>query len=184
MKSIKIVLTMLLLMSATVLAQKEDYTKEPGYINFSDLLSLKSGDLVTEMFIEEPLLKMVAKMAESQKEGISKVLGALKLVSVNEFMVEENAGEQIKSKLETLDKTLQGKNWTRIIRTKTHGRMANVYVKPGQGDSYVGLAVTSIDKSGKVSLVDIVGKIDLETIGEIATKFNIPAMDTLRDGKK
>lgn len=184
MKSIKIILMLLLVAASSAFAQKEDYSKDPGYVNFADLLSLKSGDLVTEVFIEEPLLKMVAKMAESKKEGIAKAIAALKLVTVNEFMVDENSSKQIQSKLESLDKTLQGKNWTRIIRTKAHGATANVYVKEGTNDGYSGLVVSAIDKTGKVSLVNIVGNIDLDTIGGISDKFGIPAIDTLKSGKK
>jgi len=90
MKTYKLILLIILICSANSFAQLEgDYSKEPGYYDFGNITSLKDGDMITEIYLEEPLLKMVAKMGESQNEGIGKMIEALKLVKVNEFMVEK-----------------------------------------------------------------------------------------------
>ncbi|MBI1939700.1 MAG: DUF4252 domain-containing protein [Ignavibacteriales bacterium] len=163
--------------AALAFAQQADYTKEPGYFSFDKLMNYKSGDLITEVYLEEPLIKMVAKMAEGEKEGVGEAIDALKLIRVNEFMVEKNDIEKIEKEMASLDGNLQTQKWSRIIKTKKKDNYANVYVKSGGANEYVGLLIAAIDKEGKVTLVNIVGRIDLDTIGKVSKELNLPHMN-------
>ena len=185
MKNIKRILILLLAFAATGFAQQQgDYSKEPGYYDFGNILSLKSGDTITEVYLEEPLLKMVAQMGDSKEEGLGNMLDGLKLVKVNEFMVDEKNIEKLNEVLASVDKDLQSKKWNRIIKTKHNDSLADVYVKSGGNNSFEGLFITAVDKKGKVSLVNIVGKIDLATIGKLSKHFHFPDVDKMKEKQK
>ena len=62
--------------------------------------------------------------------------------------------------------------------------MANVYVKSGTADDFVGLVIVAMDKEGKATLVNIVGKIDLETIGKLSDQFNFPDVNKMKEKGK
>jgi hypothetical protein len=178
MKLIKPLFSVLLFIAACIQAQtKTDYSKEPGYFDYSQYAPAKPGEATTEIYLEEPLLKMVAKMAEGKKDGVGKLISNLKLVRVNEFNLEKNEIEKASSSLENIDKELIGTKWDRIIRTKQKNNFVNVYVKP-TGESYSGLVVAMLDnKKGKITFVNIVGSIDLETLGKLSEELKIPGLN-------
>jgi len=181
MKTIRIIFALTLMFSFSAFAQQQgDYSNEPGYFDFGDLTSLKSGEMITEVYLEEPLLKMVAKMGESKDEEIGNMISALKLVKVNEFMIDKNNTRKIENNFSGFDKNLKSKKWNRIIKTKHQNRDVNVYVKNSGDNDFDGLVITAIDSVGKVTLVNIVGNINLETIGKLSQKFHFPNVEKMK----
>lgn len=194
MKTLKLTFTFLFVLCVGLLAQqKEDYSKYPGYFNYKDFTQLKNAESITEVYLEEPLLKMVAGLAQDKKEGLGDAIGGLKLIRVNEFKIPKNEIASMEGTLESMDNSLQSKGWDRIIRTNTKGNFTNVYVKKDAQNTFVGLTVISLDKmlygeenpdgSGKATFVNIVGKIDLSTIGKISEKLNVPGLDKTQKEK-
>ena len=55
--------------------------------------------------------------------------------------------------------------------------MANVYIKLNNDKKIIGLAVTNFEKGGEAAFVNIVGNIDLSTIGKLGKKFGIPHLE-------
>jgi len=194
MKTLKTTLVLLFAMSALFFAQqKEDYSKYPGYFNYKDFAQLKNAESITEVYLEEPLLKMVAGLAEDKKEGLGDALGGLKLVRVNEFKIPKNELTNMEAAVETMDNNLQSKGWDRIIRTNNKGNYTNVYIKKGNNNEFVGLTIVSLEKllkggensddSGKATFVNIVGKIDLSTIGKLSEQLHVPGLDKAKKEK-
>ncbi len=184
MKRTLILSIVLFFFSVAVFAQKEDYTKEPGYFNFGDFSMIKNNEPITEITIEEPLLKMVAKMAGEKNPGLADLISSIKLIKASEYEVTISNKEQLADKIETLDKELASKKWERIVKTKSKSSYANIYVKSDGNNGYAGLVITAIEKDNKASFVNIVGNIDLATIGKLSEKFNLPAMDSLKHKDK
>ncbi len=177
MKSIKFIILLLLLGAQFISAQQTDIKKELGFFDFSQLSALKSGELLTEVYLEEPLLKMVAGMTDDDEEGVGNMLAALKLVKVQEFMVGENDLEKAGKIIESMDSDLLNQKWTRIVKSRNKNSTANVYVKPTSEGGYAGLVIIALDGKGKASFVNIVGKIDLESVGKLSKQFNLPKVD-------
>ena len=177
MKKITKYFVILLLAAVSInFAQNKDYSKEAGYVDFGDLSSLENGDAVTEVYIEGNLLRMVAKLAENEEPGLAAVINKLKLVKVNSFEVNEDNQDKIRDKMESINKRLEGKEWQRIVRRRASSELAYVYVKTGNADSFEGLVVLALDQPGEAAFVNIVGDIDLETIGKLTQRFSIPAL--------
>ena len=194
MKVLKTTIVIFFAMSSLFLAQqKEDYSKYPGYFNYKDFAQLKNAESITEVYLEEPLLKMVAGLAEGKKEGLGDALGGLKLVRVNEFKIPKSELTNMEAAIESMDNNLQSKSWDRIIRTNTRGNYTNVYIKKGSDNELVGLTIVSLEKSfkgrensddsGKATFVNIVGKIDLGTIGKLSEQLNVPGLDKAKKEK-
>ena len=84
------------------------------------------------------------------------------------------------SKAKEIDKDLMKKDWDRIVKTKSRGEVANVYVKTAGDEEFVGLTVVAIDTGGEAAFVNIVGNIDIETLGRLGEKFDIPGIDDIQ----
>ncbi|MBU1098000.1 MAG: DUF4252 domain-containing protein [Bacteroidetes bacterium] len=179
----KIVLVFVFLISSALFAQKGDYSKFAGYINFGDFESLQKGDEVTEVLIEEHLIKMVAKMTAKSEPDLSELLNGIKLVKVNSFEVTDKSFEELKTRAEKIDKELMNRKWDRVVKTRSKDNFANVYIKTESEEKIIGLVVASVEKNGEAAFVNIVGDINLETIGRLGEKFDIPSLDNIKNEK-
>lgn len=158
-------------------AQNKDFSNEPGYVDFGDLSSFETGEGVTEVYLEENLLKMVGKIAKESEPDVMDLLNGLKLIKVNSFEVTDDNEAQLLSRMEEINKKLEGQNWQRIVRRKAKNESAYVYVRTGSSDKFTGLVVLALDNPGEAAFVNIVGDINLETIGKLTNRFNIPALN-------
>lgn len=174
MKALKIIFLFLFLGGQYLTAQQTDIKKDPGYFDFSEFSSLKTGEVLNEIYIEEALLKIAAGVASNDKDSVGNILSGLKLVRVQEFMVNENDIDKANKVIESMDSELLGKNWVRIIKSRNKEGYSNVYVRPSQDGGYSGLVVITITGKGRAGLVHVVGKIDLESIGKLSKQFNFP----------
>jgi hypothetical protein len=187
MKLIKSIIVLFLISGSVFIAQqKTNFSKEPGYFEFKEIAQFKNTEPTTEVYLEEPMLKMIAKMTDKKNEGFGNMIGGLKLVKVNEYNLEQKDFEATEDVLESVGSSLQAKEWDRIIHSKHKNNVDNIYVKRDKEGEFAGLVVTSLHlynnektekSSGKVTLVNIVGKIDLNSLGAISKQFNIPGLD-------
>lgn len=167
---------MLLALALTLTAQQKDYTNEPGYVEFGDLTVFETGEAVTEVFLDGNLLQMVAKITEKEDPQVSDLIRGLQLIKVNAFEVSDANESKLREKMKSLDSKLNRDDWQRIVRRISNKELVYVYVRTGDTDKFTGLVVLALDRPGEAAFVNIVGDINLETIGKLTDKFNIPAL--------
>ena len=174
---VKIILLVAFMFAITNAQDDAQYKNEPGYVDFSSLISFHKGDDVTEVFLDSQLLKMMSKMSGKDEPEMKNLLTGLKLVRVYSFEVPQESRTNLKDRIGDVDKKLIDKNWIRIIKVKEKEEYTNVYIKSANnGDNVVGLAVISLDDGGEASFVNIVGQINMDNLGRLSDKFNIPMM--------
>ncbi len=176
---------LVLVFSAVMIsAQDMDYKKSVGYVDFGSFTEYEYGDEVTEVLLEENLLKMAAKFAKSDDPSTFNLLNGLKLVKVNTFTVNAKDYKDVENRINKIDKDLLNKKWDRIVKTRGANEIANVYIKTDYNSKVNGLVVTTIGKNGEASFINIVGDINLEDVSKLSTQFNIHQLDTVKKGKK
>jgi Domain of unknown function (DUF4252) len=176
---LKILPVLILFFSINLLAQeKNDYSNDPGYVDFGNLTKFQNDSDVTEVLVESNLLRMVANATKSSDTALYDLLSGLKLVKVNSFKSLDADRDELTQKMESINKNLVSKNWDRIVHVKSGGEYTNVFIKSSSSDNNIyGLVVTTYQKDGEASFVNIVGKINLESIGRLGAKFDIPSLD-------
>ena len=197
MNQIKTLLVLFFLLSVNFFAQqKEDYSKYPGYFNYKEISGLKNAESLSEVYLEETLLKMVAGMAQDKSDDMGDIVGGLKLIQVNEYKIDKSSITDMEGSLGVMDKNLQSKGWDRIVRTNNRDNLTNIYIKKSSNGEFEGLAILSLSKGGesdkpdkpepygKVTCVNIVGKIDLAKIGNLTKQLNIPGLDKMKGKEK
>jgi len=153
------------------------YQNYPGYVDFSSLISFHKGDDITEVFLNSQLLQMMSRMSGKEEPEMKKLLTGLKLVRVYSFDVPKESRNNLIDRISDVDKKLLNKSWTRIIKVKEKNEYTNVYIKSSRDNANVeGLAVVSLDDDGEASFVNIVGQINMDNLGMLSDKFNIPMM--------
>lgn len=178
---INILAVLVFISTVNLFAQDEqDYSQYAGFANFGDLAALEDGEMVTEIIIEEKLLRMVAKFTNDDPD-LSNLIGGLKLIKVSTFEVTPSNADQLKEKAKSIDKELMKNKWDRIVKTRSKGEIANVYVKTAGEEEFIGLTVIAIDEDGEAAFVNIVGNIDMDTLGKLGEKFDIPGIDDIHN---
>lgn len=186
MKSIiKIFFVIIFLAASNLIAQdKEDLSKYPGFVDFSSLSHFMKTDKVTEIDLESYLLKMVSNITAKDEPELSQMLSGLKLIKVYSFDVDTKDAKDLLKKVDQLDNTLMGKSWNRIVKVKSPKENTNVYIKTSADQNeIVGLVVTSLQKNGQSSFINIVGKIDMDALGRLGEKFDIPSLEKVNKNK-
>jgi hypothetical protein len=184
MKSLKLVVSIAVLFSFTVIAQSSDVANEPGYVDFGDLVQFESTTGVTEVILDEDLLSILAQISTDEDPNVMAILNGLKLVKANVFEVSEENKDGLESRINSIDSRLSGTDWKRIVKTRSEDEIANVYIKHNNNKQIIGLVVTSMESSGEAAFVNIVGTIDLATIGKLGKQFNIPHLNEMKHKKE
>jgi hypothetical protein len=174
---------MYLFVIVPIFSQTIDVTNEPGYFDLGDLNSLEKSTGVTEIIMEEDLLSVLATMSNEKDPNIMAILEGLKLVKANIYKVNDGNLDELKARVNEIDSRILESDWKRIVRTRSLEEIANVYIKLNGDKNIVGLVVTSVEQGGDAAFVNIVGNIDLATIGKLGNKFQIPSLDSV-NGKK
>lgn len=182
MKTITKYLTVLLFLFALSLtAQQKDFTKEPGYVDFGELAEFETGEAVTEVYIDETLLQMVAKMTKEKEPEMADLLNGLKLVKVNSYEISDENETEILNRMESIAQKLNGTKWQRMVKRKAKDETVYVFVRTGNTEKLTGLVVLAFDKPGEAAFINIVGDIDLASIGKLSNKFDIPALNKMNE---
>ena len=183
MKKYILIIIVISILSLSVLAQ-ENYEKYPGYVDLSDINEFKDSEKSVEVFITKPLLSLVAAATSSEDDpSFSNLLKNLALIRVETFNVEARKAEKVKKIIQKVSEKLTKEKWSRIVRVKEKNERVEIFIKP-DGKKIAGLLIMALEPDKEAVFVNIVGNIDMEQLGKLSSKFNIPMMDSLGVKKK
>jgi hypothetical protein len=145
-----------------------------------DKLAAKAEETV-DVTLDESMLRLASGFLSdkrSHEEGRAKELvGGLKGVYVRSYKFDE-AGAYTEQDIETIRKQLTTPAWSKIVtvrnRKKGNGDNVDVYIMP-EGKVAKGLAVL-VAGATELTVVNIVGPIDLEKLSELEGKYGIPEL--------
>ena len=184
MSKLKIIIATVMLLSINIFSQSTDVTKEPGYVDFGDFTEFENSTKVTEVILDEDLLSVLATMSDESDPNIMEILNGIKLVKANVYEISEENKDLLKERINEIDSKLSNTKWKRIVKTRSDDELANVYIKLNNDKKIIGLAVTNFEKDGEAAFVNIVGNIDLSTIGKLGKKFGIPHLEGVHKDKE
>jgi hypothetical protein len=146
-------------------------------------LSDKAAEVV-EVALDERSLRLAAKFLSPNNPGeaqVKEIVSGLKGVYVRVFEFEK-PGEYSSGDLESIRSQLRQPGWDKIVGVSSRrgGSNVDVHLKY-QGDNIIGLAIVAADPT-ELTVVNIVGAIDLEKVRQLEGQFGIPKLD-LEGGK-
>lgn len=139
-----------------------------------DHLAAKASQTV-DVNIDERLMRVAEKVFDSDEKEIKKLISGLKGIYVKSFEF-DNAGEYSAADVETIRSQLRGPAWTRLVNvTSRKDGNIEVYLLMN-ADQIGGLAVLSTDDK-ELTVVNIVGPIDLEKLAKLEGQFGVPDLE-------
>ena len=171
----------LLLLTCLISAHAQD-AKIP--LERFDHLANKADETV-EVALDERLLQLAAKFLNSKdptQAKVKEVIAGLKGVYVRVFKFSKSGEYDIKE-LDSMRTQLRAPAWQKIVgvRSRRGGDNVDVHLLT-QNDNIAGLAIIAADPR-ELTLVNIVGMIDLEKLSQLQGQLGIPKFDFDFGGK-
>ena len=145
-----------------------------------DALEQKAEESVS-VTMDKSMLRFAGRFLKDEDEAdVRKVLSGLEGIYVRSFEFGKE-GEYSMADVEAVRKQLQGPVWGRIVgvRSKRRDGDVDVYFKDA-GNGQLGGIVVIAAEPRELTIVNILGTIDPDKIGELGGEFGIPRLDTSR----
>ena len=173
-------LLLVALAGAALATDQEDVTKLPGYVDFGAMNIFGREDATVEVFLEGPLIKMIAAATHGSDPDLSAMLAKLKQIRVQTFPIEPDKLDALEKKTAEVCKRLEQNGWQTVVRVKSPKENSETYVyMKFLNDVVQGLALMSIDPKDEASFVNIVGELDPKQLEKLTKNFNINSLDSL-----
>lgn len=171
--------SMLLLLALHSQAAESDIDNHPGYVDFSALTALTSGEPTVAISLKAPLLNMVTNLIRAEDDEAADFISKLLRVTVNVFDNEEANVDVISSTMEGLSNDLETQGWEQVVRVREDDSHVDIYVRlSADGEVIHGLAIMVAEPYETV-LVNIVGDISGNDLAALGRRFDIDELDNL-----
>jgi hypothetical protein len=153
--------------------------------NFDKLAARASSTV--DVNLSGSLLRFATKfLSDDDKDEakVKKMVGGLKGIYVKSFEFKK-PGEYTAADVESFRAPLHAPDWERIVGVHSNddGETVEVYIK-SEGKGIGGLAIIAMEPK-ELTLVNIVGAIDLDSLSELGGHFGIPeGVEVEKDKKK
>jgi hypothetical protein len=150
-----------------------------------DHLTSKASQTVV-INIDERVLKLGApflKSTDPNEAKIKELLDGIKGIYVKSFMF-ENEGEFSESDVQPIRSQLNSPDWLKIVeaRSRKEGENVDVFIKT-DNTKIEGIVVIAFN-SKELTVVNIVGSVDMDKLSRMEGQFGIPDLELERGNKE
>jgi hypothetical protein len=143
-----------------------------------DHLAAKASETI-DLSLNGSTLQFAAKFLDSKdpdQAKVRKLIAGLEGIYVKSFEFQK-AGEWSPADLDAIRKQLKAPEWSRIVGVKstTDGETAEIYLR-NQDGKLTGVAILVADPK-ELTVVNIAGPVDLDSLAELGGHFHIPKVD-------
>ncbi len=151
-----------------------------------DKLAAKAEEVV-DVTVDPAMLQIAGKFLAAQEEKEPKaakakdVVSGLKGIYVKSLKFAKE-GEYSRADVDEIRSQLSGPGWARLVTVRDKTDDVGVYLKK-EGEKVVGMAVLAAEPK-ELTVVNIVGPIDLEHLAALGGQFGVPNLPNLPAGQK
>jgi hypothetical protein len=151
-----------------------------------DRLSLVA-DQTVDVTVDQNVLKLarifISKSKKPDEQKVAELISEIEGIYVKHFKFEK-PGQYSMADVEAIRAQLQSPGWSRManVRSKRNGQNLDVYTMIN-GNKVGGLAVLATEDT-ELTVVNIVGPIDLEKLSDLEGSFGIPGLEIVRNRDK
>lgn len=157
----------------------ESVEDHPGFVDFSSLTALTSGEPTVEISLKAPLLSMVTNLIRSEDEEAADFISKLIRVTVNVFESDNANVDAMAESMESISTDLDQQGWERVVRVRESDDHVDIFVRMSpNADIIHGLAIMVVGRQETV-LVNIVGDISGNDLAALGRRFDIDELEGL-----
>lgn len=149
-------------------------------IDYLDKFNSSASEMI-DVTVDERLLQLAAKFLNPKRSPdeakIKELVEGLKGVFVKRFGFEQE-GQFTDADVEAIRSQLRNPAWSRVVGVRSRKKTSiniDVYIM-SEGAIIKGLAVLAVEPKA-LTVVNVVGPIDIEKLSQLEGKFGIPKLD-------
>ncbi len=158
--------------TASSATEQDALEKEPGFFDFAGLNLFEAQDLEMHISVKGPLLALVAAASSEAEPDLSDTLGQLKGIEVRVYNLPEKRRSKATEVLDNIADSLRDQGWKSAITVQVQRDHGYAFLRYGNKKP-VGLAAMYITDENQAVFVNIVGAMDMATIGRLARRFDL-----------
>ena len=166
----------LLLLFLTPLAWAEDLSGHPGYADFGDLTGLSGVEPSVELSLGPALIRFVAAATRAEDSELADTLGKLQSINVSVFDIPPDRIDSISARADEISRVLERSQWEPAVKVRSTDGSINLYMKTEAG-VVQGMVVMIVEPGEDAIFLNIVGQIDPEQLGRVASRFGVSIDD-------
>jgi hypothetical protein len=179
--SIKLVFFSLLLtlcLAATAFAQNSARL-QLGHLDRLEQVADQTVDVTVDQKVLNLAKIFLEKSKDKDQQRVRELIGEIEGIYVKHFTF-ERAGQYSMADIEAIRVQLNGPGWERManVRSKRNNQNLDVYTMIN-GNKIGGLAVIAAEEK-ELTIVNIIGPIDLEKLMDLEGSFSIPSLELER----
>ena len=166
-------IALLLIAGSAAATRAQDSRLQLGSL---DHLAAKASQSV-DVNLDERLMRLASKVFSDQdadERRVKQLVAGIKGIYVKRFEF-ENDGQYSPADMETIRTQLRGPGWTRLVNVKSKKEGSLEVYLLMTGEQVGGLAVLSSDVR-ELTVVNIVGPVDLEKLAQLEGQFGVPEL--------
>jgi hypothetical protein len=180
-RSIKLILcASLLTVCAATAAQGQSARLQLESLDRFEAIADQTVDVTVDQKVLQLARPFLQRSKDPNKQKINEIISEIEGIFVKHFTFEKS-GQYSQADIEPIRSQLNTPAWIKIAnaRSRKKGLILDVYTQVN-GNKIVGLAVIAAEDR-ELTVVNIVGPIDLEKLSELDGSFGIPGLDIVRD---
>lgn len=182
--SIRLILFSSLLLGCTaVTAFAQSARLQLGALDRLEAVADQTVDVTVDQKVLQLAKLFIAKSRKPDEKKIGELISEIEGIYVKHFKFEK-IGQYSMADVEAIRSQLNNPGWSRManVRSKRNGQNLDVYTMIS-GNKIGGLAVIASEDK-ELTIVNIVGPIDLEKLSELEGSFGIPGLDIVLSKNK
>lgn len=153
---------------------------QPGYLDLDRFVSENSANVKTEVFLQSNILQMAARLVRQAEPEFAKMLESIDLIRVVDLDFGSTDVGSIDNRSSDLLNSMRDGSWQTLVRMRNGDERTEICMQSRHPDRIDALAIVS-GRGSRLSVVNIVGEIDLEKIVRLGEQFNIESLEGLGD---
>ena len=150
-----------------------------------DYLAAKAADSV-DLSLNSSVLQLAAKFLDPKdpdEAKVKQIIAGIDGIYIKSFEFKKE-GEYSAADLDPIRNQLKGPEWSRIVGVKSSedGENLEVWVRMVRG-KVGGVAILAAEPK-ELTVANLVGAVDLDSIAELGGHFGLPRMEATKSGKK
>ncbi len=179
-RSIKLIfLSSLLIVSAAGAASAQTARLQLGSLDRFEPIADQTIDVIVDQKVLQLARPFLQRSKDPNKRKINEIISEIEGIYVKRFTFEKS-GQYSLADIEPIRSQLNNPAWIKIanVRSRRRGQNLDVYTMVN-GNKIGGLAVIAAEDT-ELTVVNVVGPIDLEKLSELEGSFGIPWLEIER----
>ncbi len=174
------VLALSLWTSGFAAAAEQPIESHPGYFSLDDLGLVDPALSSVDINLRGAMLRLVGASVLQEEPSLAALVSDLVAIRVLVTPANELRAQQVDTVLGRGAASLEKAGWQRVVKVREADEQVHVYLKEVDGQ-IEGMTLFVYEPSDELTLINLVGRVDVEQLAAIGQAFDIPTLESALD---